>query len=423
VAVLWAPALGVALLLPVTLAVPAWAALRRAPAPALQGRTASEGPWGRRVRQGLLAVQLAGAVLLLSLAGVLGVQQWHLLHADRGFDTRNRLWLGVMADPESVPGMDAFVAALASNPAITHWAFSSARPAADTRGQSELYVSASQQRQTVRVTRISPGFFDSYGMTLLAGTPRTGAGEANVVIDAKAARLLGFDSPQAAVGAVLRGGGGFLQEGNEARRVVAVVKDVNMESAREAALPQAFVLSDRPQWDLTVHGPDMGALRKALQDIWTLHGPRLPHEIRSADELRADVYRQEERLTTLLAGIALLAVGVAMLGAYALVADTLRRRRTEFVLRRLHGADQVDIVAQVGREFAAPLLAAAAIGLPLAAVLGQRYLAGFVDRVDAANGLAWPLGLASLATLCVTALAALRHVRQALAIEPIEALR
>ncbi|HEV8691087.1 MAG TPA: FtsX-like permease family protein, partial [Ideonella sp.] len=55
----------VLLLWPLTLATPAWLALRRPPAPALHGRTASEGPWGRRVRQGLLAVQLGGALLLL----------------------------------------------------------------------------------------------------------------------------------------------------------------------------------------------------------------------------------------------------------------------------------------------------------------------------------------------------------------------
>lgn len=61
-------AVTVVALLPLMIALPAWLALRRAPAPALQGRTASEGPWGRRIRQGLLTLQLSGALLLLSLA-------------------------------------------------------------------------------------------------------------------------------------------------------------------------------------------------------------------------------------------------------------------------------------------------------------------------------------------------------------------
>ncbi|HJV72317.1 MAG TPA: FtsX-like permease family protein [Ideonella sp.] len=412
----------VALLPPLTLGVPAWAALRRAPAPALQGRTASEGPWGRRVRQGLLTLQLGGALLLLSLAGVLAMQQQHLLRADRGFDTRNRLWLGLMVNPEKMPNLDAFVAALGRHPAIWHWAFSGARPAGDTQGQSEMHASATGHKQVLRVTTVSPGFFDTYGMTVVAGRPHTGSGETNVVIDAKAARLLGFADPQAAVGALLRGGGEFLQEGTAQRRVVAVVKEVKMESAREPAQAQAFVLTDQPQWDLTVYGPDMAALRQALDEIWQAHGPPVPHDIQPADKQLADVYREEEFLTTTLAGVALLAVGVAMLGAYALVADTLRRRRTELVLRRLHGAGHAAIAGQVAAEFAWPLAAAALTGLPLAAWLGEHYLSGFVDRVGMAAGLGMPLAAGSVATVIVVGVSAWRHLRQALALQPIEAL-
>lgn len=409
-------------LLPLTLALPAWMALRRAPAPALQGRTASEGPWGRRIRQGLLTLQLGGALLLLSLAGVMAAQQQYLLHADRGFDTHNRLWLGVMVNPDWVPNMDAFLAALGRHPAVLNWAFSGGRPASDTQGQLELHVSSSQHKAVLRLTTVSPSFFDTYGMTLLAGSPYIGLGEPHIVIDAKAARLLGFANAQAAVGAQLRGGGGFLQEGTELRRVVAVVKDVKLESARDPALPQAFLLSDKPQWDISVYGTDLTKLRQAVEELWKARGPPLVYDIQSADEQRAAVYRQEQQLTTMLAAIALLAVGVAMLGAYALVADTLRRRRTELVLHRLHGAGHGAIARQVAAEFAAPLLVAAAVALPLAAWLGQRYLVGFVDHVGAATGLVFPMLAASAATLFITALAALRHVRHALALQPIEAL-
>jgi hypothetical protein len=50
-----------------------------------------------------------------------------------------------------------------------------------------------------------------------------------------------------------------------------------------------------------------------------------------------------------------------MLGAYTLVADTLRRRRTELILHRVHGASDMAIVRQVARELASPLLVAVAI--------------------------------------------------------------
>jgi hypothetical protein len=371
----------------------------------------------------LLALQLCGALLLLSLAGVLAAQQRYLVHANRGFDTHNRLWLGVMVNPDLVPNMDDFLAALGRNPAVRNWAFSDSPPALATQGAIELHVSPSQHKAVLRLTTVSPSFFDTYGMTLLAGGPQIGLGETHMVIDAKAARVLGFASPQAAVGALLRGGGGFLQEGTDLRRVVGVVKDVKLESARNAAMPQGFLLTDKPQWNISVYGNDLTALRRVVEELWKAHGPPLVYEIQSADEQRAAVYRQEQQLTTMIAAIALLAVAVAMLGAYALVADTLRRRRAELVLRRLHGAGHADIARQVAAEFAAPLLVAAAVALPLASWLGQRYLAGFVDRVGFAMGLVLPMLAAGAATLLITALAALRHVRHALTLQPIEALR
>jgi hypothetical protein len=124
----------------------------------------------------------------------------------------------------------------------------------------------------------------------------------------------------------------------------------------------------------------------------------------------------------MLSAIALLAVGVAMAGAYALVADTLNRRRTELVLRRLHGAGHAAIAKEIAAEFAAPLLIAVAVGVPIAAWLGQRYLDGFVDRVGPIQGLVLPLLVAVFLTLLITALATMRHVRAALALQPMEAL-
>jgi hypothetical protein len=79
-----------------------------------------------------------------------------------------------------------------------------------------------------------------------------------------------------------------------------------------------------------------------------------------------------------------------------------------------------------------PEIASALIWLPrsscsicsaVGAWLGQRYLAGFVDRVDFGAGVFVPMMVAGVAILLVLAIAAARHVRQALHVQPIEALR
>ena len=332
--------------------------------------------------------------------------------------------MSLQAQPDQAHLAAPLRAQLQRHPAVRQVAMSDAAPARDQLGTIDLHVSdTTRQRQVLRVSQVTPGYFDTYGMRVLAGDARRSVGgEPSLVIDARAAALLGFANPQAAVGQLLRGNGGHLQEGQEQRRVIAVVGAAKLESARAQALPQAYLVSEQPQSELTVFGPDLSALRAAVDKIWTAMGAPLVAQLASADEQLAEAYQQEGQMSGLIAGVALLAVGVAALGAYALVADTLRRRRREIVLHRLHGAGGRAVAGVVAREFAPPLAAALLVALPAAAWLGQRYLAGFVDRVPPSLGLALPIAAAALLLLAVIWLAALRHLRLALALKPIEAL-
>lgn len=412
------------LLGPLLLAGPALLALRRPPAAALQGRSASEGPAGRRLRQSLLALQLAGALGLLGLTGVLLAQVRHVLLLDRGFATENRLVMSVLAGPEDVHIVPPLLEALARQPAIRHWAFSASAPARDRQWTTELHVNdRSGDRVQLRVNPVSPGYFATYGLRVLAGNPtQLRRGEEALVLDARAAAQLGFASPQAAVGQLLRGGGEFLQEGQRPRRVTAVVAAVKFEPARQAGMPQSFLVDEQPQGNLTVYGPDLQALRAALDAAWLSVGAPLVRWQSTADEQLAEAYRQETQTAGLLAAVAVLAAGVAALGAYTLVADTLQRRRREIVLHRLHGAGHGAVLRLVLREFTPPLAVAWLLAWPLGIALGERYLAGFVDRLPLPAGVLLPLAGASLLLMLVLLLATARQLRLALRLQPLEAL-
>lgn len=412
------------LLLLALLGLPASMALRRPPARALQGRTASEGPWGRRLRQGLLTMQLGGALLLLALTCMVGLQHRHLLQTDRGFQLENRLLMDTWAGPADAPLLVPLIEEITHHPIVTHWAFSSMVPPWGARGTIENYRRAGEAGgTTLKVASVSNGFFDTYGIRVLAGDPRAALrGEVGVVLDAEATRLLGFASPKAAVGELLLGGGEFLQAGQQPQRVLAVINNVKLETGRDVAQPRVFLVTENYLPFLTLYGPDPVKLRATVEQLWQKH--RLPF-FYILDEVSVQsriAYQQEAQLAGTLGAIALLAAAVAAAGAYALVADTLRRRRMELVLRRLHGAGHRDIGLQVLGDFTVPLLLAGLVGLPLAVALGMFYMGGFVDRIDPAWGMGLPLLFALAIMVPITLLAAWRHVRLALSLQPIEAL-
>jgi ABC-type antimicrobial peptide transport system permease subunit len=90
------------------------------------------------------------------------------------------------------------------------------------------------------------------------------------------------------------------------------------------------------------------------------------------------------------------------------------------VLRKLHGARRGDIGLLVLREIGTLILIASVIGLPLAAIAIQRYLAGYVERAPVGY---WTLLFALALTLVIALIAISRHARLAMRLSPTEALR
>ncbi|WP_374661532.1 FtsX-like permease family protein [Inhella sp.] len=409
------------LLAPLQLLLPASLALRQPLAPALQGRSGGEGPAGRRLRQGLLVLQLVGALLLLALTGVLMQQHRHLLHADRGYVAENRVVLQGLAG--SKPHTE-LIEALIHLPQVQAWAWGDALPTGSWIDRLEGFRGPAGQELPLRSNQVGPSFFRTWGMRLLAGDPMQGAqGEARVVLDAQAARLLGFASPQAAVGQLLQGGGAFMKAGATSYRVVAVVADLRFEAGRLPSQPKLFHLKEGPFQLLTLQGRDIAALEQAVHDTWQRLRPALLRGVERASEQRAQAYSEERRLTGLLAVVAGLALVVALLGAQALVADTLRRRRREIVLHRLHGAGRLAIATRLLRELATPLALSLLLAPPLAAWLGWQHLQQYADRVALLPGLSVPIAAACALLLPVLLLTLAQQICEALALQPVEALQ
>ena len=113
-------------------------------------------------------------------------------------------------------------------------------------------------------------------------------------------------------------------------------------------------------------------------------------------------------------------MALAGFGLYALSAYIVRRRTLEIVLRKMHGARPADIAILLLGEFSTLFLVASFIGLPVAAWLGERYLAEYVDRAPIGF---WALAIALVCTALVAALAATRHLFRAMTIAPMRVLR
>ena len=382
------------------------------------------------ISNGLVVLQLAFSVLLLTTAGLAYRSLSVLTAADLGFDKdrlllitintkaaaptgqANVLLLGAMLERlRAVRGITAV--SYARRPAQSWWAIEPVGAAADGR---PLVAERNE---------VGPGHLRALGVTPLAGHDfdERGADRSMLaaIINQRLAAALWPGQP--AVGRTLR-----LASYPKPLVIVGVARDAFYSGYRRQADPNFVLVSASdalpPPGEITLYVRYVGR----LDDIATAIGPTL----RAVDDRAPIVYLrtmdlQLESLTWPIQALAILlalfAVGsllIATIGQYAAMAFTMRRRIRDFGIRMALGARPHDIVASVVREGLRLTAVGLAIGcaLGLTTASGLRWMLFGVTPTDAPTyaGVFTVLAAASLVACYVPAHRAAR-------IDPMHALR
>ena len=425
-----AAALGIGLILGLLTAIyPAWAAFGVRPSLMLAGRPGSESLRSKRLRQVLSVLQVAVAMGLASFTAAIFLQSRFAIDASPGFDPAPLLVIELpVAEDASDARARGLIAALLGQPGVAGVALSS-----DPVGKSTAAGSAEIKREGAEVIAmdlksVSPNFFEQYGIKPVAGRlfdPVIDKDDdaAPIVINAVAARELGFASPALALEQTLLfrnsgdGGDGTLIS----KRIVGIAPEIRFYSLREVPRAIAYELRSVSWFTLTIRaGGSTAAAERAVRAVWPRYYPNSFLELSSAKNIYAANYADDARLAKLLTLATVIAMIIAAFGAYVLAADAVQRRTAEIALRRLFGARRLDIGKLIAGEIAAVVALAAAISIPLAALAIARYLAGYTEHTPIAF---WTMVFALLAALATTAFAAVRHAWIAMMLRPAIALR
>jgi hypothetical protein len=393
----------------------------------LMGRPDSESLRSKHLRQALSVLQVAAAMGLASFTLAIFWQARFAIDASPGFDPSALLVfdlpVGVSAQDEKARGL---MAALSQQPELAGIAVSN-----DPVGRSKQSWSTEIKREgreavAMDVKSMSANFFEEYGIEPVAGRLFDSKIDKEddpvpVVINAIAARQLGFASPQQAVGQILL----FRSMASGApvlitKRIVGIAPEIRFYSLREVPGAIAYELwSNSGTLTVRANGSIPDAER-AVQSVWPKYFPNSVLEMKPAKEIYAANYADDLSLARLLALSTAIAMIIAAFGMYVLAADAVQRRTKEIALRKLFGTRRRDIGKLVAKEIGAVILLSAVVAIPLAALAIARYLAPYTERTPLAY---WALAFALLASLTTAAFAGARHGWIAMALKPAVALR
>ena len=394
----------------------------------------------RAARNALVVAQVALSLVLLTTAGLLFRSFHNLVSVRPGFEARGVLTFHVVlpkARYESFAAVDSFERELATRlaalPGIEATGFTSALPLTGFDGCSSVYaegrsVTPGEGPPCLPIFFVGPGYFRALGVPLRGKAQEWSDGPGSppvaVASEALARRLWPGQDP---LGKAIGG------NPSASYRVTAVAGDLRangLEHPPIEALYLPLAAGSRselgqPLRDVTVvvrtgsERPERMApeIRHAVADL----DPGVPvAEVRPMQEILRSSTARISFSTLLLAvssGVALL---LAALGIYGLLAFLMARRHREIGIRLAMGARREQVRRLV--LFQSLRLAAAGVALGLAgAALTTRLLRSLLFGVDPLDPVT--LGAAAAFLVLVAVAASWMPARRAMAVPPLEALR
>ncbi|HEX5435938.1 MAG TPA: ABC transporter permease [Gemmatimonadaceae bacterium] len=425
-------------LFPVVHAERAAAALRSS---STRGTTASRRQ--HAFRGALVVAQMALALVLLAAAGLMLRSFAKLRSVDSGVDPT-----GVLTMEMHLPSVrylsyqrvstfyEELVTRLRGLPSVEQAAVTTALPlASEDYGCASVFVedqppSSDRNPPCLGVSTISPDFFQTLGISVRGRTPtwtdvnsRDGA---VVVSQALAEQLWPGQNP---IGKGIRGNGW----GRPFYRVVGVTDDVRYEGLDKP--PEAMVYFPllpmkgaslwSPQRSVTLviksatAEPEQltAAVRRMIADL----DPDIPlADIRTMNAVIASSMARTSLTMLLLALAGAMALAIAAVGLYGVIAYIVSRRTNEIGIRIALGAGAMQVVRDVVFQSVRLALLGVAVGL-VGALLLTRVLHALLFEVSPTDPMV--LAIVSLVLVVVALVASYLPARRAARVDPVIALR
>ena len=421
---------------------PAFYLSRFQPAAVLHANKGSaETPGQGRLRAGLVVMQFAIAIGLIASTAIIYSQTRYVETVDPGYRRDGLIQIDAAWRFAGSNRYEPARAQLLAIPGVVAVGRTALGIAAENKEIQTVRREGRPQDLNMGIYQVDAEFFRTMDMRLLAGrffgerfgrdrlprppeggplSPELIARGANVVINRNAAAMLGFASPQAAIGEVVRTSldGGDLAP----TTIVGVVEDTRIRTARDPVEPIVYVF-DPPRTDQVIvryAAARPGEVLAGVERVWRRFEPEIPFDGRFAEDIIAEVYAADRARGALFAAFSALAVIIACLGLYSLAAFAAERRTKEIGIRKVFGATVRDIVRLLAWQFSKPVVVANLIAWPVAWWAMRDWLNGFDARIALTPG---PFVLAGLLALVIAIGTVAGHAIRVAQTNPVHALR
>jgi putative ABC transport system permease protein len=374
---------------------------------------------GLRIRKALIVVQFVISVGLVISALIIRGQMNYILNANLGFDKDHVAALPM--DDSIVGKTDALKSEFLNDSHITGVTFATRTPVSvDSRGN----VQYNNGKIIVGQLGIDQDFLKTLGVQLVSGSNFTSADTFSflaavpadgvpIMVNETAVSKLDL-TPRDAIGKMI------VWNGRNCR-IKGVIKDFRFSSMRELIDPLVlFPHGYLNEMMVRLSGGEIRQTVDYMREKWDAVVPDHPFELTFLNDEFNKLYVSESRTEHLFYVFAILAIGLAGLGLFGLVAFGVQERTKEIGIRKTLGARPADVVFLLSKDYLTLAVLSTIIAAPIAWYVGHKWLEGFAYRTEIN---AWIFVLTAISAIALVLVTVGIHAIRAATANPVEALR
>jgi predicted permease len=332
---------------------------------------------GRRFRGALVVAEVALSLVLLAAAGLTLKSFVYLLGGDLGLDPEHVLTMRVLlphhkypTDSQQLAFSNQSIDRLKSLPGVKSVGTVTFLPLSGWWGSRGVSLAGQStpdgHPRTAVWSSVTPDYFRALGIPLVRGhlfTDQDGQGSGPVAIISKSLARQLMPNGDDAVGQQISVGG--LKDRVEVVGIVGDVHQLGMTSGSTSEVYLPFSQVRAPIICFAIRtADDPGSLAKAAQrEIWAVDKDQAIGYVRTMSELASESLAPQRVVMLLLCVFGGVALILAAIGIYGVIAYSASQRTHEIGIRMALGARKVDVLRLVVSQGLSLILAGVAIGL------------------------------------------------------------
>jgi len=343
---------------------------------------------GITLRRSLVVFQFAASVTLIAGTLIVYTQLDHMQSSDLGFDMNGVMVMrgpGVTEDeltPKYQKRTETFIHELGKYPEVVSVSGGSTVPGREILDGVHIkrFEDQRSEYKYVRDAWITYDYFPTLAIKMLAGrnfSREIKGDSSSIVLNASAVRMLGFSSPEEAIGQKIAAINGSIFT------LIGVIDDFNQMSVHSDVKPIFFSLYSvySPYYIVRFAKGTHASTIEKIKDVYTKFYTRDPFDYFFLDEFFNRQYHKEQRFSSVFTLFASLAVVVSCLGLFGLSSFLTLQRTKEIGIRKILGANFVGIAYLLAKEFIILVGIANLIAWPVIYYIMDSWLNNFAKRI------------------------------------------